>query len=116
MNSNLIDPERVEGVLRQFVGRDNAVTAVRLWFLLTDERVSDGVAARRMRKAVVDLREAGVAICSGKEGYYLAATAEELESTCHLLFTRGITALRQVAALKKRALPDLAGQLDMEVR
>jgi len=115
MNSKPIDPAEVERSLEDCVGRNNAITAVQLWHRLTGERVPDGVAARRMRSAVVDLREAGVAICSGKEGYYLASSVEELETTCQLLFKRGLTALRQVAALKKKALPDLAGQLDMGV-
>lgn len=115
MNNKLFDPDTLNMVLTYHVGSEKAVSAVRLWYLLTGEVLSDGAAARLMRKSVVDLREAGMAICSGPEGYFLAETAEELDETCHRLFKRAMTALKQVAAMRKRSLPDLAGQLGLDI-
>lgn len=116
MKPTEIDPEVVSAVLLEsHVGADRAIPACDLWHKLTGQVVGDGVAARDMRSSIVALREAGWPVCSGPAGYFIAETAEELDESCKRLFKRGLTALKQVAAMRKRSLPDLAGQLGLEI-
>ncbi len=68
--------------------------------------------ARAIRTHISDLREDGHAICgTPKDGYYIAATAEELNQTCEFLENRAIHSLRLLSRLRKIPLPDLLGQL-----
>ena len=71
---------------------------------------------RMVRKAVVDLRLAGHHICAQpSSGYYIALTDAELNSTIKFLFRRAMKSLTQVAAMKRVSLPDLAGQLNLQL-
>lgn len=73
-----------------------------------------GVDERRVRSLITELREDGIAICGHpKTGYYIAATAEELESTCQFLRSRAMHSLTLEARLRKLPLPDLLGQLHL---
>lgn len=70
------------------------------------------IGERQLRHLVVDLRMRGHHVCATPEhGYFIAATEDELTATCKFLFQRGMTGLQQVAAMRKVSLPDLAGQL-----
>lgn len=70
------------------------------------------VQERHIRTLVSDLRNEGNAICgTPKHGYYIAATAEELEQTCSFLHNRAMHSLTLLSRLKKIPLPDLLGQL-----
>ena len=67
---------------------------------------------RRVRILVSALRDDGVAVCGHpKTGYYIAATADELEQTCTFLRARAMHSLVLEARLRKLPLPDLLGQL-----
>jgi hypothetical protein len=69
---------------------------------------------RRLRRIVERLRTEGHHICGiPEEGYYLAATPEELDHTCLFLHDRAMTTLKQIAAMKRVSLPDLKGQLHL---
>lgn len=69
---------------------------------------------RQVREVVVQLRMEGHHICAHpSSGYYMAATAEELDDCCKFLYERAITSLAQVAAMKRVSLPDLRGQLHL---
>ena len=67
--------------------------------------------ARQIRTAIQALRNDGHHICgTPKLGYYVAATPEELESTCMFLQKRAVSTLTPVRAMRARPLLELAGQ------
>lgn len=69
---------------------------------------------RQLREIVVQLRLDGHHICATPEdGYFMAATPEELDRTCLFLHERAMTTLKQIAAMKRVSLPDLKGQLHL---
>jgi len=69
---------------------------------------------RLVRTHISDLREDGHAVCgTPKEGYYIAATARELQETCEFLHTRAMHSLTLEAKLKRIPLADLIGQLHL---
>ena len=69
---------------------------------------------RHIRTLVSELREDCHAICgTPKDGYYIAANAEELERTCDFLHRRAMHSLTLLARLRKIPLPDLIGQLHL---
>lgn len=69
--------------------------------------------ARYLRKLISDLRMEGVAICGKPEtGYFMAATAEELDQFCiQYLEQRALHSLKVSSRLRNIPLPVLAGQL-----
>lgn len=74
-----------------------------------------GCTERKLRDFISELREEGVAVCGHPStGYYIAATADELESTCQFLRARAMHSLVLESRLRKIPLPDLLGQLHLE--
>lgn len=75
--------------------------------------------ARILRQLVTELRREGVPICSDTDkeggGYYLAAAGSELENYCSRLRTRALKILRMEATLRNMTLPELLGQLSLNV-
>lgn len=70
---------------------------------------------RTIRKAVADLRLEGIAICGKPDsGYYIAATAAELEETCNFLRARAMSSLLIESKLRHVPLPELLGQLRLK--
>lgn len=115
-----ITPEDVLAVIRR--GRANGMTACQLRNAVADrQRAPLAVAVtasstRKVREAVEALRRAGHPICATPEdGYYLAETDEELSSTIGFLRSRAMTSLVQIAQLRRIALPELMGQLQLEL-
>lgn len=73
-----------------------------------------GVSERDVRQAVSDLREDGLAIAATPAtGYYLAEMASELDECCQFLRRRALHSLRLESRLRKVALPDLLGQIQL---
>ena len=67
---------------------------------------------REVRKLVVALRLDGVAVCgTPKSGYFIAATAEEMQETIEFLKHRALHTLTLASCMSKVPLPDLLGQL-----
>lgn len=67
---------------------------------------------REVRKLVVALRLDGVAVCgTPKTGYYIAATADEMQETIEFLKHRAMHTLTIASRMSKVPLPDLLGQL-----
>ncbi|MEP7041884.1 MAG: hypothetical protein ABI843_02410 [Dokdonella sp.] len=105
-----LTPELVLDVLADHVGAANALTARELVTCICGVTTANG--ERRLRTVVEALRCAGHKVAAHPStGYFLAETADELNTTCEFLFSRAMTSLRQVAAMKGAALPDLRGQL-----
>lgn len=111
---NEITPDTVLSALQGRIGAANGITATKLVIFLTDN--TSAAAERRLRDCVVYLRTQGHPVCaSTADGYFIAANDQELNETCKFLYDRAMTGLQQAYALKKKALPDLAGQLGLSV-
>ena len=81
--------------------------------------ISTAAGERQLRHVIEALRVAGHRIgAHPSTGYFLAATDEELESTCEFLYARAMTSLQQVAAMKRASARLgflLLGDLALEV-
>lgn len=107
-----ITPAAVLIALRYRHGRANGITAEQLAGEITGRR--SAADQRRLRQVVEQLRLDGFPVCAHpSHGYYLAATAEDIDLTCHYLYGRALTSLRQICRLKRLAVPDLRGQLGL---
>jgi hypothetical protein len=104
-------------VLSRHIGRENGATAEQLAREIAGYAAHASlttVLTRQLREAVVQLRLEGHHVCATPEnGYFLAASAEELDATCLFLHERAMTSLKQIAAMKRISLPDLRGQLHL---
>lgn len=95
----------VLSVLSRHIGRGNGISVKQL------EQQTD-LPARTIRTHISDLRDDGAAICgTPADGYYIAATAEELQATCEFLRSRAMHSLGLESKLRRIPLPDLLGQL-----
>lgn len=71
---------------------------------------------RAVRRLVSEAREAGHAICAHpRDGYFLAATADELNETCAFLRSRAMHSLVIESRLRKVPLPELLGQMQLPI-
>jgi hypothetical protein len=107
-----LSPATVLSALQARHGAANGITARDLVYVITG-RVN-AADERRLRQIIEKLRNDGHPICAHPAlGYHFAATPGELDRACQFLVTRAMTSLRQVAALKRIAVPDLYGQLGL---
>lgn len=107
-----ITPDTVLIALEQRIGEANGMSASTLALQITGRQ--HPADERRLRTVIEQLRLDGHAICATPEsGYFMAANADDLNRTCLFLAKRGITTFRQIAAMKRVALPDLYGQLGL---
>lgn len=98
--------------LAPLIGASRGLNARELTARVNDLAGTDLLTERELRHLVTDLRSHGHHVCATPEsGYHVAANDAELLITCRFLFDRGMTGLRQVAAMRRVSLPDLAGQL-----
>lgn len=92
-------------LLSHYIGKGNGIGVKQLAQQLDIEE-------RYTRKFISDLREEGHAICgTPQDGYYIAATPEELQHTCEFLRSRAMHSLTLESRLRKIPLTDLLGQL-----
>jgi hypothetical protein len=106
-----LTPDRLLAALSRHVGRERGITIGNLVFEATG-RAPDTATERRARELIVELRMTGQHICGHpSSGYWIAASADELDAACTFLVDRAMTSLRQVAAMRRVSLPDLYGQL-----
>lgn len=107
-----ITPDTVLAALQGRIGSANGLTAEELSQAITGKHGTGDL--RRLRTAIEHLRREGHAVCATpKHGYYMAANAADLDKTCAFLLDRAMTSLRQIAAMKRVAMPDLRGQLGL---
>ena len=110
----LLNPAVVFDALADHVGAANGVTARQLVFHLLGHFSEAG--ERQLRTVVEALRNSGLPICAHpSHGYYVAENAKEIDQTCLFLYHRAMTSLKQVAAMKRVALPDFRGQLQLPI-
>lgn len=102
--------------LSEHIGAPRGVSAAELVREITGSTLPDVAAERYLREIIVSLRLDGFHVCAHPaRGYFMAADIDELNQTCRFLFDRSMTSLKQVAAMKRVALPDLEGQLRLRV-
>lgn len=107
-----ITPASVLSALQGRVGAANGITATALVQQITGR--TSTADERRMRDCVVYLRLQGHPVCATPtDGYFIAANDQDLNATCRYLLNRALTGIQQVSVLKKRAMPDLHGQLGL---
>lgn len=95
-------------VLSRHIGRGNGISVREL------EQQLD-MLPRQIRTLISALREDGHAVCgTPRDGYYIAATADELEQPCAFLRGRAMHSLVLESKLRKIPLPDLLGQLHLK--
>ncbi len=111
-----ISHDNVLAALRKRVGAANGASAAELVRELTCDK-SFPADERRLRTIIEQLRREGHAICADPtHGYFMPANAKELDSTCEFLYSRALTSLQQITAMKKVAMPDLRGQLGLPLQ
>lgn len=92
-------------ILERHIGRGNGISMREL------EQQLD-MLPRAIRQHISDLREDGKAVCgTPADGYYIAATPEELEHTCDFLRSRAMHSLALESKLCNIPLPDLLGRI-----
>lgn len=97
----------VLSILSCHIGKGNGISVKQLAPLAA-------INARTIRSVISELREEGHAICGKpRDGYYIAATAEELEETCRFIRSRSMHGLRMESQMRKIPLLDLIGQLHL---
>jgi predicted DNA-binding transcriptional regulator YafY len=100
--------ERVWEVMQRHVGRESGITC---------RQLAEAAQApeREIRRAVTELREAGVPVCGHpKTGYYQPANPAELEEGCRFLRQRALTSLHLEAKLRGTNMAELLGQLRLQ--
>lgn len=103
---------RVIAALARHIGASNGISCELLAMSLFADPAEHH--KRRVRSAIEQLRREGHAICGHPgTGYYIASNADELDGTCEFLYSRAMTTLTQIAAMKRISMPDLRGQFHL---
>ena len=109
-----ITPAIVFDALADRVGAGNGISAKHLVCLLLGYESKAG--ERRLRTIIEALRSDGHPVCANPtEGYFVAGDAKDIDATCLFLYSRAMPSLRQIAAMKRVALPDCRGQLQLPI-
>ncbi len=109
-----LTPSLVLDVLCDHIGADNGISARDLVRKVCG--ISTAAGERRLRNVIEALRTAGHQIgAQPSTGYFVAVSDGELDATCEFLYGRAMTSLRQIAAMKRVAMPDLRGQLRLNL-
>lgn len=111
---------QILGALTSHIGEPHAIGMGELYELVYGEswrnRIND---TRILRKAITDLREEGIPICSVAShsggGYYLAAAGSELAGYLRSSERRALKILKRNATIKKISLPDYLGQMKLNM-
>jgi len=111
---------RLLQVLTRHVGEEKAVDAGTLYAEVYGERVKNKInQTRAMRTLITALRNKGVPIGSTSAqtggGYYLCRAGSELSAFCDRLTRRALTTLSMVAKVKKMSMPELLGQMKLNM-
>jgi len=109
-----ITPAQVLAELQHHIGKANGIHVRELVRRIAGESEVCEALERRVRDIVTELRKEGRHVCATPSaGYFMAATAEELDETCSFLHDRAMTSLVQISRMKNVSLPDLRGQLHL---
>ncbi len=111
MSAELFTEDAVLAALVHHTGEANGITARDLTLEVA------GIFAttadeRRLRTVIEQLRRDGHPICGHPAtGYFHASSEAELLRTCEFLYSRAMTSMAQIAAMRRVSIPDFRGQL-----
>jgi hypothetical protein len=111
---------RLLAVMTDHIGGHKAIGMAELYEAVYGEswknRIND---TRKLRTLITDLRKDGVAICSDSSttggGYYLPAAGSELTGYLRNSKIRALKILSRVSQMQKISLPELLGQMRLEM-
>lgn len=75
-------------------------------------RIND---TRQLRKLITELRTEGMPILSDRNGYWIAASASEINVFCQAGKRKALALLARISRMKNVSLPDYLGQLQLEL-
>lgn len=106
--------------LFQHVGKSNAIPMSALFERVYQEPWADRINdTRPIRMLITELRREGVPVCSAVRantgGYYVSSVGSELKEECDRLKKRALGMLSRAAMMSKTSMPDLLGQMSLEV-
>lgn len=103
----MTDTVKLLGALQKHIGANNGISARALAREL-------GCNLRHVRALITELRMEGIAVCGHpNSGYFIAATPEELDTTCEFLHARAMSSLLLSSRMRKIPMADLLGQLHL---
>lgn len=107
-------------ILTSHIGKSRSIGMAELYEKVFGEPCKNKInEARIIRILITELRKEGVPICSDTDkeggGYYLASAGSELENYCMRLRIRALKILKMEATLRSTTLPELLGQLALNV-
>lgn len=110
----VINPESVLAVLYRRLGRDNGITVRELVSEIVGQ--SNPSLERKVRNVVPALIRQGIPVCSHPSwGYWIASSTAEIEESARFHHARAMHELVTERNLRKRSLPQVAGQLALPV-
>jgi len=113
--ANEINRDSVLATLSRHIGHTKGVSARDLVVEITWRSPRDAQ-CRKLRQIIEMLRREGHHIAADPiHGYFIAETNDELNDTCTFLYNRAMTSLTQIGAMKRISMPDIAGQLKIDV-
>lgn len=107
----------IKNLIRQHVGRDNAIKMVTVFVEVTGEIIipwKRHEQTRPVRELVNQLRNEGCPIGSCRGGYFWARDEKELGPTLDTLHSQAMTRLKTEAALKRIPFGQLLKQYHLE--
>lgn len=111
---------RLKSVMMNHVGSTRKIGMGELYEQVFSEGYGHRINDTKFLRVLIDeLQREGIRICSSRSnsngGYWLAATATELNSYCDVLKTEIVHKGSKVAALQRMALPELLGQMALNL-
>lgn len=112
---------RVMRALARHVGRAREIGMAELFEQVFQRPAAHRInSTRALRNLIYDLQRQGERICSSRKsgggGYWLAAADSELRDYLRGRKKEALKILSLVAVLERRSLPELLGQMAMEMR
>lgn len=111
---------RLKSVMMNHVGPSRKIGMGELFEEVFEEGYGHRINDTKFLRVLVDeLQKEGIRICSSRSsvngGYWLAATPTELNGYCDGLKTEAVRKLAKVAGLQRQALPELLGQMALNL-
>jgi len=112
---------RLKSVMMHHVGPSRKIGMGELFEQVFQKGYENRINGTRMVRVLIEeLQKEGIQICSSRSpvngGYWLAATATEINGYCDVLTTEAVKKLGKVAGLKRMALPALLGQMALNLK
>jgi len=106
-------------ILSRHVGRNRMIGMGELYERIYNEawknRIND---TRKLRTLITSLRRDGVPVSSSPArsgGYFLASSGSEMDEFCRRLRNRALKILSLEAKLRRKALPEIIGQIQVNL-